>query len=77
MRLSDYTRQAGAPAAPSAQAAAGGGEVTPELKEKLRQLLYRDTSSQLLAQLASLEREQAEREIGALIQQVMAAGDFR
>ena len=77
MRLSDYTRQAGAPAAPSAHAAAGGGEVTPELKEKLRQLLYRDTSSQLLAQLASLEREQAEREIGALIQQVMAAGDFR
>lgn len=78
MRLSDYTRAAGSSVAHAVEeASAQDAAVTPQTKEKLRQLLYKDTSSQRLAQLASLEKEQAAREIGALIQQVMAAGDFR
>ena len=75
MRLGDYL-QADQPAA-EPQEEAAELSVSVQAKERLRQLLYQETSSQRLAQLAALDREHASREIGALIQQLMAAGDFR
>ena len=75
MRLGDYL-QADQPAA-EPQEEAAELSVSVQAKERLRQLLYQETSSQRLAQLAALDREHASREIGALIQQLMAAGVFR
>ena len=71
MKLSDYTRKAGA--------AAGQQSTSPsfaECKEKLRERLYQDVAGERLAQLASLDRERARIELDALVRQVAASAGF-
>ena len=71
MKLSDYTQKA---AVPCEQASSD--EVDAELRRKVRERLYKEVPSERLAQLASLDRDRAQLELCALVQQVIAAGEF-
>ena len=72
MKLSDYTKRS----EQEQQADPAFDEVPVEMKTRVRLALYQQISSERLAQLASLDRKRAQTELGALIQQVIASGDF-
>lgn len=72
MKLSDYMQKGQG----AAESVASNEEVDAELRSRVRERLYKEVPSERLASLASLERDRAQLELCALVQQVIAAGEF-
>lgn len=71
MKLSDFTQKRN-----TGSEEARSEEVPAKMRAAVRKRLYEQVPSSRLAQLASLERSRAQLELGALVQQVIASGDF-
>lgn len=72
MKLSDYTVEKATPAV----ARSSRAEVSQEMRDELREALYREVPAERIAQLLSLGRRRARAELSAVIEQLVKTEGF-